>query len=96
MPDHPPKCSAAWTPEERLRLIEWISRTTLDAISADNPAMPAVAKAPTFNLFHAIHALTTRTAEDLEIDRQALEKPFDPSKNRHEVYHRGTFYVAQT
>jgi len=75
--NYPPKCSDAWTVEERTAYVAWCAEVTLDRIARDHRDLPLLAKRPVRDLFHAIHAVCTWTAEKLEANRAALEKPYD-------------------
>lgn len=85
MIQHPPKCSAQWTDAERRQLAAFITAMTLDRIRQDDPRMPVLAKRPVYESFRSLHFLLTASAEALEVERAAFEKPFDSSKNYHEV-----------
>lgn len=87
--DHPPKCSRDWTLEERAALAAWIAKLFLKRIDRDNPAMPVVAKAPTYELMRTIHFVLTQSAELLEASRAALEKPYDRTQDRHDIFAGG-------
>lgn len=85
MISHPPKCSTAWTDAERRELAAFITAKFIDRIRRDDPAMCALAKKPVYESFRSLHFLLTATAEQLEAERAAFEKPFDDSKDRHGV-----------
>ncbi|MGE4190731.1 MAG: hypothetical protein AB7G12_12645 [Thermoanaerobaculia bacterium] len=97
MMTHPPKCSAEWTADERLALIEWLTGICIDRILADNPNMPVLAKANVLGIFQAIQFVTKASVEDLEKNRAALEKPYDSSQNIHAGWIVGNphFLLAQ-
>ena len=81
----PPKCSKEWTDAERKNLAAFITRMTLDRIERDDPKMCVLAKKPVYSLLRSLHFLLTASAEQLESERAAFEKPVDESKNYHGV-----------
>ena len=81
----PPEVSDCWTAHERLAVISWITRITLDRIQRDDPEMPFVAKEPMRELFRAIQFVATESPSVLEDYRAILLKPYDPSRDHHGV-----------
>ena len=85
MKHHPPQCSPAWTDAERRALAAFITAQFLDRIRQDDPRMPVLAKRSVYEVFRSLHFLLTASAEQLEAERAAFEKPFDESQNYHGV-----------
>jgi hypothetical protein len=81
--NYPPKCSKEWTTEERSALAAWISELAIDRIQRDNPAMPVLAKSPIYEMFRTIRWVLTASSAFLEENREALEKPYDKSKDHY-------------
>ncbi len=79
MISYPPKCSKKWTEAERLSIIGWICGIWKDRLDRDNPRMPAIAKQPTIELIKALKLISTGSRFQLEMNRDALEKPYDSS-----------------
>lgn len=84
--NNPPKCSPLWLEKERMALAAWIAEISMDRIQRDSPNMPVVAKEPVHEVIRCIHFVLTKPASVLEDNRAALEKPYDPSKDRHSFF----------
>lgn len=91
----PPKCSPLWTPEERLAVIEWMTRIMCERIAKDRTSMPVIAKGPAFELFRCAWFVAHKPAELLEANRAALEKPYDDDKGFHQTWIVGRFARAR-
>jgi len=86
MISYPPTCSDQWTPEERLRWLDWYARMMLTRIREDNPEMPVLAKRPVHEAMLWVQRMATWPAWKLEAHRELIEKPVDDALNYHEVW----------